>query len=134
MPKIALFTTCLKRCRTECLFTTLLSIWCIVGIELTLYWNSVSGIYDISTTGQVIPFVIGTGLLYVSTWNAIKSRIHDGKPLNRNNGIAIMTVQEHSHLIASSANQEQPQSFIRVISNDHDSEDRSLRPILTANF
>ena len=134
MPKTALCMTCLKRCRTECLFTTLLSLWCIVGIELTLFWNSVSGIYDISTTGQVIPFVIGTGLLYVSTRNAIKSRTHDNKPLNRKNDVTAMPVQEHSQLMASSANQEEPQFFTRAISNDHDSKDRSLRPILTANF
>jgi hypothetical protein len=31
----------------------------ILAIELTLVWNEISGVYDIKTTGQLIPFVIG---------------------------------------------------------------------------
>lgn len=33
--------------------------WAVIAIEVTLHWNSVSGIYDIATTGQLIPFIIG---------------------------------------------------------------------------
>jgi hypothetical protein len=41
-------------------------IYSVVGIELTLYWNSINGVYTINTTGQLIPFVIGLlGLLRV---------------------------------------------------------------------
>lgn len=34
-------------------------IWSIIAIELTLFWNGATGIYDISSTGQLIPFIIG---------------------------------------------------------------------------
>lgn len=37
----------------------LLVSWFILAVELTLRWNSVIGIYDISSTGQLIPFIIG---------------------------------------------------------------------------
>ena len=33
--------------------------WSVVGAELTLYWNRVTGIYTMNSTGQPIPFVIG---------------------------------------------------------------------------
>ena len=39
-------------------------IWAALAIELTLAWNSVSGIYVLGSTGQLIPFVVGVlGLL-----------------------------------------------------------------------
>ena len=31
----------------------------VITIELTLKFNQVSGVYDINSTGQLIPFVIG---------------------------------------------------------------------------
>lgn len=34
-------------------------IWSIISIELSLSWNQVYRIYDIKSTGQLIPFVIG---------------------------------------------------------------------------
>ena len=43
-----------------------LRIRCIVGIELTLRWNSINGVYTISSTGQAIPFVSGIGVLLTS--------------------------------------------------------------------
>ncbi len=33
-------------------------VWAIVAIELTLVWNQVSDVYDLASTGQLIPFVI----------------------------------------------------------------------------
>jgi hypothetical protein len=39
-------------------------VWAVVAIELTLVWNHVSGVYSLTSTGQLIPFVIGlVGLL-----------------------------------------------------------------------
>lgn len=39
-------------------------IWTILSMETTLIWNNIVGIYDIRSTGQLIPFIIGvTGLL-----------------------------------------------------------------------
>lgn len=34
-------------------------IWSIITVELTLLYNSISGIYTIRSTGQLIPFIIG---------------------------------------------------------------------------
>ncbi|KAJ0416721.1 hypothetical protein BJY00DRAFT_316602 [Aspergillus carlsbadensis] len=34
-------------------------IYCILAIELMLRWNRVTGIYDVSSTGQLIPLVTG---------------------------------------------------------------------------
>ncbi|KAF4468670.1 hypothetical protein FALBO_4435 [Fusarium albosuccineum] len=34
-------------------------VYSILGIELTLHWNDVTGVYDVNTTGQLIPFTIG---------------------------------------------------------------------------
>lgn len=31
----------------------------IIAIELTLAFNSISGVYEIKSTGQLIPFIIG---------------------------------------------------------------------------
>ena len=33
-------------------------VWSILAIELTLFWKGATGIYDISSTGQLIPLVI----------------------------------------------------------------------------
>jgi hypothetical protein len=38
--------------------------WSVVAIELTLIWNHAQGVYNISSTGQLIPFIVGlAGLL-----------------------------------------------------------------------
>ena len=34
-------------------------IWTILSIELTLVFNSVTSVYSIDSTGQLIPFIIG---------------------------------------------------------------------------
>ena len=33
--------------------------WFLICIELTIFWNNISGVYDVRTTGQLIPLVIG---------------------------------------------------------------------------
>jgi hypothetical protein len=39
-------------------------IWSIMAIEFTLVWNNAEGIYIITSTGQLIPFIVGlAGLL-----------------------------------------------------------------------
>jgi hypothetical protein len=36
----------------------------VISIELTLKWNAISDVYDIESTGQLIPFITGlVGLL-----------------------------------------------------------------------
>ncbi len=34
-------------------------VWTILSVELTLVWNNISGVYIISSTGQLIPFIVG---------------------------------------------------------------------------
>ena len=34
-------------------------IWSVWSVELTLAWNSVTNIYSIAATGQLIPFIAG---------------------------------------------------------------------------
>jgi hypothetical protein len=41
------------------LFAPFWMIWSLIAIELTLFWNGVTGIYDIDSTGQLIPFITG---------------------------------------------------------------------------
>ena len=45
------------------------AIYTILAIELTIVWNGIGGIYDIQTTGQLIPFVIGTIGLFRTLYN-----------------------------------------------------------------
>ena len=41
------------------LITLAIVIWTIITVELTLVYNSISGVYTIESTGQLIPFIIG---------------------------------------------------------------------------
>ena len=69
-------------------------IFSILAIELIIQWNSISGVYTIRSTGQVIPFIIGIGglskVLFTafvqvfdgdSVWSAKNEafRLHNGK-------------------------------------------------------
>ena len=41
-------------------------VYSVLGIELTLHWNGVTGVYSVGTTGQLIPLTIGLcGLLQI---------------------------------------------------------------------
>jgi ATP/ADP translocase len=44
--------------------TTLWMIWSLLAIELTLFWNGITDVYDIKSTGQLIPFI--TGILSIA--------------------------------------------------------------------
>jgi hypothetical protein len=44
----------------------------VIGIEMTLYWNSITGVYTINTTGQLIPFVIGLAGLAKVVYEPVK--------------------------------------------------------------
>jgi len=41
------------------LFLFLLLAYGIVSIELTIWWNELAGLSGISSTGQLIPFIVG---------------------------------------------------------------------------
>jgi hypothetical protein len=36
-------------------------IWTIIAVELIIYWNNISAVYTVSSTGQIIPLIIGFG-------------------------------------------------------------------------
>jgi hypothetical protein len=46
-------------------------IWSILGVELTLSWNRVTDVYDVNTTGQIIPLILGMGILVLVIWRLI---------------------------------------------------------------
>ena len=48
-----------------------MSVWSVISVELSLKWNRVSGVSDIASTGQVIPLVIGFGLISTVVWKLI---------------------------------------------------------------
>ena len=45
-------------------------VWTIITIELTLKYNNVNGVYELGSTGQLIPFIIGVANMG-KTLNAI---------------------------------------------------------------
>ena len=47
-------------------------LYSIISIELTLVWNNISGVYDVNSTGQVIPIVAGSGTLTGVLWKMRK--------------------------------------------------------------
>ncbi|RTE81890.1 hypothetical protein BHE90_003606 [Fusarium euwallaceae] len=57
-------------------------VYSITGIELTLYWNGVRGVYDVNSTGQLIPLTIGLcGLvqtLYIPTLEWLMKKFGNG--------------------------------------------------------
>jgi divalent metal cation (Fe/Co/Zn/Cd) transporter len=46
----------------------LFASWSISGVELTLAWNSVSDVYAVQSTGQIIALVVGFGVLVKVLW------------------------------------------------------------------
>lgn len=42
----------------------------IVDIELTIAWNSISSVYDLRSTGQIILLVIGIATMLNLLWSA----------------------------------------------------------------
>ncbi|KAJ0418199.1 hypothetical protein BJY00DRAFT_287999 [Aspergillus carlsbadensis] len=49
-------------------------IYSIAGVELTLYWNTISGVYSVSSTGQLIPLIIGATSLVRTVYGVLKLR------------------------------------------------------------
>jgi hypothetical protein len=49
-------------------------IYSTISIELTLVWNSVSGVYNVASTGQIIPLVAGLSMLVGTIWELCKLR------------------------------------------------------------
>lgn len=58
------------------MFPPLWIIWSIIAVELTLKWNGATGIYDVKSTGQLIPLITGVlsliGLLQVHITNYLR--------------------------------------------------------------
>lgn len=54
--------------RTFGVLSVLILVYSTIAVELTLVWNSVSGVYTVSSTGQVIPLIAGLGLFINAIW------------------------------------------------------------------
>jgi len=50
-------------------------VWSVLAIELTLKWNHVTGVYEVTSTGQLIPLVLGITLTATITWQAIRLKV-----------------------------------------------------------
>lgn len=58
-----------KRCDRVIMIAGIsLASWSILAVELTLMWNSVKGVYNVQSTGQIIALVIGLGVLVKVLW------------------------------------------------------------------
>ncbi|KAE9993780.1 hypothetical protein EG327_003285 [Venturia inaequalis] len=51
----------------------------IIGLEMTLHWNHVTGVYTINSVGQLIPFVIGLVGFIKVIYEPIKEKYKLGK-------------------------------------------------------
>ena len=49
-------------------FGLIIMLWSVLAVELTLEWNGVSGIYSVNSTSQVIPLVVGIGIIITVIW------------------------------------------------------------------
>ena len=53
-------------------------IWTILVVELSLRWSTVTGVYSVSSTGQLIPLVIGitsTFPILSEAWKFITKKV-----------------------------------------------------------
>lgn len=48
--------------------------WTIIAIELTLYWNSVTGIYSLDSSGQLIALIVGLGTFLSLFWELFQKQ------------------------------------------------------------
>ncbi len=46
----------------------LFATYSILSVELTLVWNSVTDVYNVKSTGQIIALVVGLGILVKVLW------------------------------------------------------------------
>ena len=51
----------------------------IAAVELIIKWNSISGVYNIKSTGQVIPLVIGAGAFLKVMFGIYTLRLYESK-------------------------------------------------------
>jgi hypothetical protein len=49
--------------------------WSVTGIELILYWNKMSSVYSINSTGQYIALTIGVGGLIKLIYDVLKHQL-----------------------------------------------------------
>lgn len=52
--------------------TLAMIMFLIVQVELTIAWNSISGLSSLSTLGQLIPFILGVGELLKVLWQKFR--------------------------------------------------------------
>ena len=54
-----------------------MAVWSIIAVELTLNWNSVVDVYEVRSTGQLIPLVGGLMLVISIAWQSIEKVVSD---------------------------------------------------------
>ncbi len=41
---------------------------CLITTETTVYWNNLDGVYSIASVGQLVPLILGIGLIVYMTF------------------------------------------------------------------
>jgi hypothetical protein len=59
----------------------------IVSIELTLVFNSITGVYDLKSTGQLIPFIVALGGLWAALNDLFNEYWKVKFPISARNGM-----------------------------------------------
>jgi len=52
-----------------------ITVGLVLSIELTVWWNSITGVNQIGTVGQLVPFVLGVGGLIKVLWSWLQMRL-----------------------------------------------------------
>ncbi|KAF2816013.1 uncharacterized protein BDZ99DRAFT_127062 [Mytilinidion resinicola] len=75
------------KCRFFGIACSLMFIYVVLAIELTLKWNSVSDVYEVQSTGQVTPLAVGLLTLFALLWklyreneDKLKEYVRRGRP------------------------------------------------------
>ena len=105
--------------RTNLIISFLICIWCILAIELTLSWNTVSSVYSIDNTGQILPFVSGTGILLFTLWKCWQGH-RRRKSKRKNRSEAGVSLEDNVH--SSNNSIELAESVESTHNHDHEHE------------
>ncbi|KAF4637404.1 hypothetical protein G7Y89_g680 [Cudoniella acicularis] len=57
------------------ILNTLVFVYSILAIELLIYFNTITGVYDLGSTGQIIPFVIGLATFWKTIIFIVTDRV-----------------------------------------------------------
>ncbi|KUJ22440.1 uncharacterized protein LY89DRAFT_299130 [Mollisia scopiformis] len=105
-------------------------LWSIVALEWTIAKNDIQGVNDVSTTGQLIPLIIGIFSLPTTFWSIYKSHVEEKRTDNEQKEESEFDTPL-KHLTFKDAGLESPMGAYMSIQprHEHNMEDQSdMRP------